>query len=61
MYFAHSFHAVPDDSRHRLAACDYDGLMISGVVQKENVVGCQFHPEKSAEAGLAVIQNFLDM
>lgn len=60
-YFVHSFQAVTDDPQHQLATCDYNGRTVTGVVRKDNVVGCQFHPEKSAEAGLAVIRNFLSM
>jgi imidazole glycerol-phosphate synthase subunit HisH len=59
MYFVHSFTAVPADERDRLADADYGGQRISAAVQRGNVIGCQFHPEKSGSAGLRVIDRFL--
>jgi imidazole glycerol-phosphate synthase subunit HisH len=59
VYFVHSFTAVPHDAKHRLADCDYNGRRISAAVARDNVVGCQFHPEKSGEAGLSLIGRFL--
>jgi glutamine amidotransferase len=61
VYFVHSFTAVPANERHRLADSDYGGQRISAVVRKDNVVGCQFHPEKSGEAGLLVLDRFLSV
>lgn len=58
VYFVHSFTARPDDDRHRLADCDYDGRRLSAVIRAGNVYGCQFHPEKSGETGLTIIRNF---
>ena len=58
-YFVHSFMAEPDDPAHRLADCLYDGRRIAAVISRRNIVGCQFHPEKSAAAGLRIIGNFL--
>jgi glutamine amidotransferase len=60
-YFVHSFSVVPTNPAHILAACDYDGYPIVAAVQKENVYGTQFHPEKSGPAGLEVIKTFLRM
>jgi len=59
VYFVHSFTAVPSDDVHRLVDADYCGQRISAAVHKENVWGCQFHPEKSGELGLAVLRRFL--
>lgn len=61
MYFVHSFTPVPLDSANRLADCSYDGLLISAVIRKGNLYGCQFHPEKSGKAGLQIIKNFITM
>ncbi|MBF0371191.1 MAG: imidazole glycerol phosphate synthase subunit HisH [Magnetococcales bacterium] len=58
-YFVHSFMALPDHPAHRLADCIYHGLDITGVIRKGNVTGCQFHPEKSGEIGLRIIEGFL--
>ena len=60
-YFVHSFMASPSDARHRLADCLYGGIPISAVVARENVLGCQFHPEKSGEVGLTVLRQFVQM
>lgn len=59
VYFVHSFTAFPSDPAHRLADCDYNGRSIAAVVRRDNVMGCQFHPERSGETGLNVIRRFL--
>jgi glutamine amidotransferase len=59
VYFVHSFAAQPSDPRHCLATCVYGGHAIPAVIARENVVGCQFHPEKSGEVGLNVLRGFL--
>jgi len=59
VYFVHSYMAVPESEEHYLAGCDYDGRRICAAVQRDNVVGCQFHPEKSGEVGLNIISEFL--
>jgi imidazole glycerol-phosphate synthase subunit HisH len=61
VYFAHSFMANPKNPSHRLADCSYGGRRVSAVIQKDNVFGCQFHPEKSGEVGLKVLQSFLTL
>jgi glutamine amidotransferase len=58
VYFVHSFAAIPDSRKNILATCDYDGNEIVAAVIKDNVTGCQFHPEKSGPVGLAVLKNF---
>ena len=58
VYFVHSFMAEPVEKSARLADCDYNGIRVSAVIQKENVYGCQFHPEKSGEAGLKMLSAF---
>jgi glutamine amidotransferase len=60
-YFVHSFMAQPSDPRHRIADCRYGDIPIAAVVGRDNVLGCQFHPEKSGEAGLKVLRRFLRM
>lgn len=59
MYFVHSFTAMPTDSAHRLADADYAGFRLSAVIRRDNVVGTQFHPEKSGTAGLSIIRSYL--
>jgi len=56
-YFVHSFHAVPDDLDVVAATAQY-GVLFTAAVWKDNVVGCQFHPEKSDRAGLAMLERF---
>ena len=57
-YFVHSFTAAPREA-DRLADADYLGLRVSAAVAKDNVVGLQFHPEKSGPAGLAILSRYL--
>lgn len=57
-YFVHSYHFRPADPAHRLAHVDYGGE-IAAIVGRENMVGMQFHPEKSQATGLRLIANFL--
>lgn len=58
-YFVHSFHLTPDNPAHRLAHVDY-GTEVTAAVGFDNIVGAQFHPEKSQRTGLRVISNFLN-
>lgn len=57
-YFVHSYHLVPDDPRTLIATADYGGP-ITASVARDNMIGTQFHPEKSQALGLALIANFL--
>jgi glutamine amidotransferase len=59
IYLVHSFTAWPDQEAHRLADCWYGGRRISAAIRLDNVYGCQFHPEKSAQVGLAILRRFL--
>jgi len=56
-YFAHSYCAKITDSRAKAAYTDY-GFELAASVQKANIYGVQFHPEKSSKAGLKVLENF---
>jgi glutamine amidotransferase len=57
-YFVHSYHFLLDNPAHLLATTDYDG-QLAAMVGRDNIVGTQFHPEKSQTVGLRVIENFL--
>lgn len=57
-YFVHSYHFKPTDPATKLAVSDYGGE-ITAVVGRDNMVGTQFHPEKSQALGLTLIANFL--
>ncbi len=58
-YFVHSFHFVPADRRHLLATYDYGGE-IAAIVGRDNILGVQFHPEKSQTVGLGFLRAFLE-
>lgn len=58
-YFVHSYHFEVEDAAHRLATTDYGGP-ITAMVGRDNIVGTQFHPEKSQTLGLKLISNFLE-
>lgn len=58
-YFVHSYHMAVTDPAERLAHVDYGGD-VTAVIGRGNMIGLQFHPEKSQTAGLRMIGNFLD-
>jgi glutamine amidotransferase len=57
-YFVHSYFAVPDDAAHTIGETDY-GAPYCCAVARDNIVATQFHPEKSAAAGLQLYKNFV--
>ena len=57
-YFVHSYHLAASDPAERLAHCDYGGD-VTAMVGRDNLIGTQFHPEKSQSTGLRLIGNFL--
>jgi glutamine amidotransferase/cyclase len=57
-YFVHAYHVVADDPATVLAMTDY-GYPFVSAVQKDNIQGTQFHPEKSGAAGLTLLENFI--
>ena len=59
VYFVHGYHIACDDPAHILATTDY-GEPLAAAVGRDNMIGTQFHPEKSQKAGLALISSFLD-
>lgn len=61
VYFVHSFHAAPTDPEIILASADYQGVKICAAVAKNNIFGCQFHPEKSGPVGLGILKNFVNL
>ena len=56
--FVHSFICLTKNPNLTVAVCDYSGIKIPAVISVNNIFGCQFHPEKSAEDGLNVLKNF---
>ncbi len=59
VYFVHSYHVAPDDPGVALTTTNY-GLEFVSSVQKGQVIGTQFHPEKSGQIGLQIFRNFLE-
>lgn len=59
VYLVHSFHFVPVSQSNLLATYQYGGHNITAAIVKENIIGLQFHPEKSGEVGLSVLSKFL--
>lgn len=60
-YFVHSFMAVPNNRADLLSATNYAGNEITAVIQRDNIMGCQFHPEKSGEVGLSILRTFVTL
>ncbi len=60
MYFVHSYEFVPEDKNVISATTDYSSRIVCSV-EKENIFGTQFHPEKSDKTGLKIIDNFISL
>jgi len=59
MYFVHTFVGNPENDKDILSITKYHGVEFCSSIKKNNIYGCQFHPEKSAETGLYIISNFI--
>lgn len=60
VYFVHSYYLAAENENIVAATTEY-GTLIHAAVEKGNVFACQFHPEKSSEVGLRILQNFIDI
>jgi glutamine amidotransferase len=60
MYFVHSYEFIPEDKNVISATTDYSSKIVCSV-EKENLFGAQFHPEKSDKIGLQIIKNFINL
>ena len=60
MYFVHSYEFIPEDKNVISATTDYSSNIVCSV-EKENIFGTQFHPEKSDKIGLKIIDNFIKL
>ena len=60
MYFVHSYEFIPEDKKVISATTDYSSNIVCSV-EKENIFGTQFHPEKSDKIGLKIINNFINL
>ena len=60
MYFVHSFYAQPSSAQHILCTSPFGELQFASGIQKDNITGFQFHPEKSGDKGLELLSIFLN-
>ena len=60
-YFVHSFICLTKNANSTIAICNYTNISIPAVVANNNIFGCQFHPEKSSDNGLAFLKNFCEI
>ena len=60
MYVVHSYEFIPEDKNVVLATTDYSSNIVCAI-EKENIFGTQFHPEKSDKTGLKIIDNFINL
>jgi len=58
VYYVHSYYCAPRDPSHLLGACSYGDFPFASVIGRDNVLGVQFHPEKSQKAGMQLLENF---
>ena len=59
MYFVHTYAASPKNKNNILSLTEFGGTKFCSSVKNSNIYGCQFHPEKSANEGLRIIENFI--
>lgn len=59
-YFVHSYRVVPEDDAHVLGITEY-GLPFASMIRLGNVMGAQFHPEKSHDFGKRILKNFAEL
>ena len=59
-YFVHSFICIPKNKSEVLTLTNYSGIDFCSTVNKDNIFGVQFHPEKSSNDGLEILRNFIE-
>ena len=60
-YFLHSFMVQLKDNKNLSGYYSYKGNKITSLIKKDNIIGCQFHPERSGKDGLNFLKNFLEI
>lgn len=61
VYFVHSYYAKMKNKQDLVATSTYGGIQVPAIVRKENILGMQFHPEKSGDIGLNLLKNFKEL
>ena len=59
VYFVHSYHAVPKNTHLITANVDYGSEKLTAIIEKDNLLACQFHPEKSGKTGEIILRRWL--
>ena len=59
-YFVHSYMAYPKNKFDLVAYCRYYNISVPAIVKSDNVIGFQFHPEKSGKNGLEILKNTIE-
>ena len=59
VYFVHSYHAVPDDNNIIAAQVNYGSEKLTAMIENDNILACQFHPEKSGKTGKELLRKWL--
>jgi len=59
VYFVHSYHAIPDDLNIVAAQVDYGSEKLTAMIENDNLLACQFHPEKSGKTGEKLLRRWL--
>ena len=59
VYFVHSYHAIPDDLNIIAAQVDYGSEKLTAMIEIDNLLACQFHPEKSGKTGEKLLRRWL--
>ena len=60
-YFIHSFYCAPDEDTDVIGLTQYGDQLFCSVARKDNVLGCQFHPERSGTIGVKIFQSFINL
>lgn len=60
-YFVHSYYTVPTHEEHVAARTEYAQIQFASVLRKDNLLATQFHPEKSGQAGMQLLRNFINL
>ncbi|MFH1288432.1 MAG: imidazole glycerol phosphate synthase subunit HisH, partial [bacterium] len=59
VYFVHSYTVVPEEMAVIMSETEYGGISFCSAIHRDNIFGCQFHPEVSGETGLKILKEFL--